>query len=50
LSPNGDLLVVGNQGSATMSVFKVDAESGRLSYVATTAVCSTPFFARMIAP
>lgn len=50
LSPDGDLLVVGNQGSSNMSVFKVDTKSGALGYVATTPVCSTPFFARMVAP
>jgi hypothetical protein len=33
-----------------MSVFKVDAKSGALGYVAITPVCSTPFFARMVAP
>ena len=49
LSPGGDLLVVGNQGSNNMSVFKVDANAGTLTYVATTPTCSIPFFARMVA-
>jgi 6-phosphogluconolactonase len=50
LSPDGRLLVVGNQSSDNMSVFKVDSNSGTLTYVATTPVCSVPFFARMVAP
>lgn len=50
LSPGGELLVVGNQGSANMSVFKVNATTGSLTYVATTATCMIPFFARMVAP
>jgi 6-phosphogluconolactonase len=50
LSPEGNLLVVGNQSSANMSVFMVNAASGALTYVATTAVCNVPFFARMVAP
>jgi 6-phosphogluconolactonase len=50
LSPQGDLLVVGNQSSSNMSVFKVNEATGKLTYVATTPVCSTPFFARMVAP
>lgn len=48
LSPRGELLVVGNQSSANMSVFKVDGASGALTYVATTGVCNIPFFARMV--
>jgi 6-phosphogluconolactonase len=50
LSPDGDLLVVGNQGSANMSVFKVNDRTGKLKYVATTPVCEKPFFARMVSP
>ncbi len=50
LSPDGKLLVVGNQSSDNMSVFKVNDKTGRLSYVATTPVCHVPFFARMVAP
>jgi 6-phosphogluconolactonase len=50
LSPAGDLLVVGNQGSNNMSVFKVNQTTGLLTYVATTPVCAVPFFARMVAP
>jgi 6-phosphogluconolactonase len=50
LSPDGQLLVVGNQGSDNMSVFKVNRKTGLLTYVATTPVCAIPFFARMVAP
>jgi 6-phosphogluconolactonase len=50
LSPDGKLLVVGNQGSDNMSVFKVNDRTGLLTYVATTPVCAIPFFARMVAP
>lgn len=50
LSPDGRLLVVGNQGSNNMSVFKVNGKTGLLTYVATTPVCAIPFFARMVAP
>ena len=50
LSPDGRLLVVGNQGSDNMSVFKVNGKTGLLTYVATTPVCAIPFFARMVAP
>jgi 6-phosphogluconolactonase len=49
LSPGGELLVVGNQSSANMSVFKVSS-TGALTYVATTSVCNIPFFAQMAAP
>ena len=50
LSPEGNLLVVGNQGSDNISVFKVNGDTEALTYVATTPVCSIPFFARMVAP
>lgn len=50
LSPGGELLVVGNQGSANMSVFKVNASTGALTYVATTPTCDVPFFAQMVVP
>jgi 6-phosphogluconolactonase len=48
LSPRGELLVVGNQASANMSVFTVNPTTGALTYVATTGVCDIPFFARMV--
>jgi 6-phosphogluconolactonase len=47
LSPDGKLLVVGNQGSDNMSVFRVNTTTGKLTYVATTDTCAVPFFARM---
>jgi 6-phosphogluconolactonase len=50
LSPDGKLLVVGNQGSDNMRVFLVDDESGELTEAETTDVCEVPFFARMVAP
>ncbi|MEO8180367.1 MAG: beta-propeller fold lactonase family protein [Deltaproteobacteria bacterium] len=49
LSPDGQLLVVTNQGSNNMSVFSVDPASGELDLVETAGVCDVPFFARMIA-
>jgi 6-phosphogluconolactonase len=49
LFPDGQLLVVTNQGSNNMSVFSVDPASGELDRVETTEVCDVPFFARMIA-
>jgi 6-phosphogluconolactonase len=49
LSPDGQRLVVTNQGSNNMSVFSVDPASGELDLVETTQVCDVPFFARMIA-
>jgi 6-phosphogluconolactonase (cycloisomerase 2 family) len=42
--------VVTNQGSANMTVFQVDDTTGELDLVATSSVCDTPFFARMVAP
>jgi 6-phosphogluconolactonase len=50
LSPDGNLLVVTNQGSANMRIFSVDHPTGELTAVATTPVCEKPFFARMVAP
>jgi 6-phosphogluconolactonase len=47
LSPDGKLLVVGNQGSDNMSVFQVNTTTGKLIYVDTTNTCAVPFFARM---
>lgn len=49
LSPDGQLLVVTNQGSDNMSIFTVDPDSGELDLVKTAEVCDVPFFARMIA-
>jgi 6-phosphogluconolactonase len=50
LSPDGGLLVVTNQGSDNMRVFSVNDQTGALEVVGTSSVCTTPFFARMVAP
>ena len=50
LSPDGDLLVVTNQGSDNMRVFSVNDSTGTLEVLGTSNVCTTPFFARMVAP
>ncbi len=41
------LLVVGNQGSATVELFSVDTASGALTFVAEQPVCVSPRFARL---
>ena len=48
LSKDGQLLVVGNQNSASIALFRVDA-SGGLTFVSTQAVCTSPRFAKMAA-
>jgi 6-phosphogluconolactonase (cycloisomerase 2 family) len=50
LSPDGDLLVVTHQGSDNMRIFSVNDGTVALEIVGTTDVCTTPFFARMVAP
>ena len=47
LSKDGQLLVVGNQTSNTIAVFRVDAATGGLTFVNTQNVCTSPRFARM---
>jgi 6-phosphogluconolactonase len=49
LSKDGTLLVVGNQTSNTIAVFKVDPKAGSMAFVADFAVCTSPRFARMAA-
>jgi len=48
LSKDGQLLVVGNQNSASIALFRVDAAGG-LSFVSTQSVCTSPRFAKMAA-
>ena len=48
LSSRGELLAMGNQGSANMSVFKLNRRAGSLTYLAATGPRSVPFFARMV--
>ena len=47
LSEDGQLLVVGNQISNTIALFRVDPASGALTFVNTRDVCASPRFARM---
>ena len=49
LSKDGTLLVVGNQTSNTIAVFKVDPTAGSMTFVGDRAVCPSPRFARMAA-
>jgi 6-phosphogluconolactonase (cycloisomerase 2 family) len=49
LTKDGTLLVVGNQTSNTIAVFKVDPTAGTMSFVSDRAVCTSPRFARMAA-
>ena len=49
LSKEGTLLVVGNQTSNTIAVFKVDATAGTMTFVGDRGVCTSPRFARMAA-
>jgi 6-phosphogluconolactonase len=46
LSKDGAWLIVGNQNSANIALFSVDADTGKLSFVAEQAVCTSPRFAR----
>jgi 6-phosphogluconolactonase len=47
LSKDRRLLVVGNQGSNTVAVFRVDPGTGNMMFVADRDVCGSPRFARM---
>jgi 6-phosphogluconolactonase (cycloisomerase 2 family) len=47
LTKDGTLLVLGNQNSNTIAVFKVDPTAGSMSFVGDQAVCTSPRFARM---
>ena len=49
LSKDGQLLVVGNQTSNTIAVFRLDPTTGSLTFVSTRDVCASPRFARMAA-
>jgi 6-phosphogluconolactonase len=47
LSKDAQLLVVGNQNSNTIAVFRVDPATGGLTFVNDRDVCSSPRFVRM---
>jgi 6-phosphogluconolactonase (cycloisomerase 2 family) len=49
LSKDGTLLVLGNQNSNTLAVFKIDPTAGTMSFVGDRPVCTSPRFARMAA-
>lgn len=44
LDPEGRLLIVGNQDSSDVALFRVDARFGALTYVRSVAVAPGPFF------
>jgi 6-phosphogluconolactonase len=44
LHPAGDLMVVGNQDSQTVAVFRIDENTGRLAHLHTEAVGVAPWF------
>lgn len=44
IDPDGELLLVGNQTSQNVAVFRVDAESGALSHLETAEIGVSPFF------
>ena len=44
LSPDGRLLIVGNQDSNDIAVFRVDANTGRLAFARSLPVAPGPFF------
>ena len=50
LSKDGTMMVVGNQNSDNVAVFRVDATSGSISFLAQRDVCGPPWFARMASP
>ena len=47
LSKDRRLLVVGNQNSNTVAVFRVDPGTGNMTFVADRDVCLSPRFARL---
>jgi 6-phosphogluconolactonase len=47
LSKDRRLLVVGNQNSDTVAVFRVDPATGAMTFIADRDVCDSPRFARM---
>jgi 6-phosphogluconolactonase len=44
LDPEGRVLIAGNQDSSAIALFRIDAASGRLSFVRSVAVSPGPFF------
>jgi 6-phosphogluconolactonase (cycloisomerase 2 family) len=49
LSKDGTLLLVGNQNSNTMAVFRTDPATGDMTFVSTRDVCASPRFVKMAA-
>lgn len=49
LSKDGRLLLVGNQNSNTMAVFRTDPATGEMTFVSTRDVCASPRFVKMAA-
>jgi 6-phosphogluconolactonase len=49
LSKDGSFLLVGNQGSNTMAVFRTDPATGEMTFVSTRDVCASPRFVKMAA-
>jgi 6-phosphogluconolactonase len=49
LSKDGKLLLVGNQNSATVAVFRVDTATGDMTFVSQRDVCSSPRFVKLAA-
>jgi 6-phosphogluconolactonase len=47
LSKDRRLLVVGNQNSDTVAVFRVDPDTGAMTFLLDRDVCDSPRFARM---
>lgn len=44
VDPQGELLLVGNQDSQNVAVFRIDGSSGALTHLATTEIGVSPFF------
>jgi 6-phosphogluconolactonase (cycloisomerase 2 family) len=49
LSKDGTILMVGNQNSNTMAIFRVDQATGAMTYVSSRDVCGSPRFVTMAA-
>lgn len=47
LSQDGKLLLVGNQDSATVAVFRVDPATGDMTFVDDRDVCASPRFVKL---
>jgi len=49
LTKDGSMLLVGNQSSNTVAVFRVELSTGDMTFVSTRDVCASPRFVRMSA-